>query len=40
VFFDIRKVRIIIHYGPRMSRSFELTEMLRNPMAVAPGTGA
>jgi type II secretion system protein I len=38
VFFDIRKVRVIIHYGPRMARTFELTELVRNPMATPPGT--
>jgi general secretion pathway protein I len=36
VFPDIRKVRVIIHYGPRLHRSFELTEMIRNPLAI-PG---
>ncbi len=38
VFPDIRKVRILIHYGPRLSRTFELTEMIRNPLAI-PGQG-
>jgi general secretion pathway protein I len=36
VFFDIRKVSVIIHYGPTLRRKFELTEMIRNPMAVPP----
>jgi prepilin-type N-terminal cleavage/methylation domain-containing protein len=39
VFFDIRKIRVIIHYGPRLRRSFELTELLRNPMATPPAPG-
>jgi type II secretion system protein I len=34
VFPDIRKVRILIHYGPRQRRTFELTEMIRNPLAI------
>jgi hypothetical protein len=38
VFFDIRKVRVIIRYGPRLGRTFELTELLRNPMATPPTT--
>lgn len=36
VFPDIRKVSVLIHYGPRMGRTFVLTEMMRNPMLV-PG---
>ena len=39
VFPDIRKVRVLIHYGPRLRRTFELTEMIRNPLMV-PGQGA
>ncbi len=39
VFQDIRKVRVLIHYGPRLGRTFELTEMIRNPMAI-PGQGS
>jgi general secretion pathway protein I len=38
VFPDIRKVRVLIHYGPRLKRTFSLTEMIRNPMMV-PGQG-
>jgi general secretion pathway protein I len=38
VFQDIRKVSILIHYGPRLSRTFQLTEMIRNPLAI-PGQG-
>jgi general secretion pathway protein I len=38
VFPDIRKVRVLIHYGPRLGRAFELTEMIRNPLAL-PGQG-
>ncbi len=39
VFPDIRKVRVLIHYGPRLSRTFALTEMIRNPLMV-PGQGS
>lgn len=38
VFQDIRKVRVLIHYGPRLRRTFELTEMIRNPLAVPQGS--
>jgi general secretion pathway protein I len=39
VFPDIRKVRILVRYGPRLRRTFELTELLRNPLA-QPQPGA
>jgi type II secretion system protein I len=39
VFPEVRKVTILIHYGPRLRRTFELTEMIRNPLAIPqPGT--
>jgi len=38
VFQDIRKVSIVIHYGPRLSRTFELTEMIRNPLGILGGS--
>jgi general secretion pathway protein I len=39
VFPDVRKVTVLIHYGPRLRRTFELTEMIRNPLAILqPGT--
>lgn len=34
VFPDVRKVRISIQYGPRFSRSFQVTELIRNPLAL------
>jgi general secretion pathway protein I len=39
VFPDIRKVRIMVLYGPRFSRTFQVTELIRNPMAL-PQTGS
>jgi general secretion pathway protein I len=39
VFPEVRKVTVLIHYGPRLRRTFELTEMIRNPLAIPqPGT--
>jgi hypothetical protein len=39
VFPEVRKVTITIHYGPRLRRTFDLTEMIRNPLAIPqPGT--
>ncbi len=39
VFPEVRKVTVLIHYGPRLRRTFELTEMIRNPLMIAqPGT--
>jgi general secretion pathway protein I len=34
VFPDIRKVRIMVHYGPRFTRTFQVTELIRNPLAL------
>jgi general secretion pathway protein I len=34
VFQDVRKVRVRIRYGPRFGRSFDLTELIRNPLAI------
>jgi general secretion pathway protein I len=34
VFPDIRKVRIRVLYGPRFTRTFQVTELIRNPMAL------
>jgi general secretion pathway protein I len=34
VFQDVRKVRVRIRYGPRFGRAFDLTELIRNPLAV------
>lgn len=31
IFPDVRKVRVQVLYGPRFSRHFDLTEMLRSP---------
>jgi general secretion pathway protein I len=33
VFPDIRKVRVRVLYGPRFGRTFDLVEMIRNPLA-------
>lgn len=39
VFPEVRKVTVMIHYGPRLRRTFDLTEMIRNPLAIPqPGT--
>ena len=37
VFPDVRKVRIRIRYGPRLARSFQVTELIRNPLALQNG---
>jgi general secretion pathway protein I len=37
VFPDVRKVRVRIRYGPRFGRAFDLTELIRNPLAVPNG---
>jgi general secretion pathway protein I len=34
VFPDIRKVQIRVRYGPHFSRSFQVTELIRNPLAL------
>ncbi|MGO9062588.1 MAG: prepilin-type N-terminal cleavage/methylation domain-containing protein [Candidatus Binataceae bacterium] len=34
VFPDVRKVQIRVTYGPRFSRTFQLTELIRNPLAL------
>jgi general secretion pathway protein I len=36
VFPDVRKVRIRVLYGPRFGRTFDLVELIRNPLAI-PG---
>lgn len=36
-FPDIRKVRVVVHFGPRMARAFALTEFLHSPL---PQNGA
>jgi general secretion pathway protein I len=38
VFQDVRKVRIRVRYGPRFSRTFDLTELIRNPLLVPNGS--
>ncbi len=38
VFPDVRKVRIRISYGPRFSRAFQVTELIRNPMFLQNGS--
>lgn len=37
VFQDVRKVRVRIRYGSRFGRIFDLTELIRNPLAVPNG---
>ncbi len=37
VFQDVRKVRVRIRYGPRFGRTFDLTELIRNPLAAPNG---
>jgi general secretion pathway protein I len=32
VFPDVRKVRVIVFYGPKFSRNFSITEYLHNPV--------
>jgi general secretion pathway protein I len=32
VFPDVRKVRVIVSYGPKFSRNFSITEYLHNPI--------
>ena len=32
IFPDVRKVRVIVFYGPKFSRTFSLTEYLHNPI--------
>jgi len=36
VFPDVRKVRVIVSYGPKFSRKFSITEYLHNPIPVPP----
>jgi len=36
VFPDVRKVRVIVFYGPKMSRTFSITEYLHNPVPAPP----
>lgn len=36
VFPDVRKVRVIVFYGPKFSRTFSITEYLHNPVPVTP----
>ena len=36
VFPDVRKVRVVIYYGPGMRRTYSLTEFLHSPLPVAP----
>jgi type II secretion system protein I len=38
VFPDVRKVKIRISYGPRFSRAFQVTELIRNPMFLQNGS--
>jgi general secretion pathway protein I len=37
VFQDVRKVRVRVSYGPRFSRTFDLTELIRNPLMAPEG---
>jgi general secretion pathway protein I len=37
VFPDVRKVKVIVFYGPKLSRTFSITEYLHNPLPVLPG---
>ena len=36
VFPDVRKVRVIVFYGPKFSRTFSITEYLHNPVPAPP----
>jgi general secretion pathway protein I len=36
VFPDVRKVRVIVFYGPKFSRTFSITEYLHNPVPITP----
>jgi general secretion pathway protein I len=36
VFPDVRKVRVIVFYGPKFSRNFSITEYLHNPVPAPP----
>lgn len=38
-FPDVRRVRIIVFYGPRFRRSFVLTEFMHNPFPQLPAVG-
>jgi general secretion pathway protein I len=38
-FPDLREVKILIHYGPSLSKSFELVEFLHSPVPPDPNTG-
>jgi len=32
MFPDVRKVTVVVYYGPKLGRSFSLTEFLHSPM--------
>lgn len=34
VFPDVRRVRVIVYYGPKFSRKFAITEYLHNPVPI------
>ncbi len=36
IFPDVRKVRVIVFYGPKFSRNFLITEFLHNPVPIPP----
>jgi len=36
IFPDLRKVTIVVRYGPGLSRHFELSELLHNPTPMEP----
>ena len=36
VFPDVRKVRVVVLYGPKFSRTFSITEYLHNPVPAPP----
>jgi len=36
LFRDVRKVRVIVFYGPKFSRTFSITEFLHNPVPAPP----
>ena len=36
IFPDVRKVRVMVFYGPKFSRTFSITEYLHNPVPAPP----
>jgi general secretion pathway protein I len=37
MFPDVRKVKVLVQYGPRFTQSFSLVEFLHSPIPPAPG---